>query len=35
MREDKILREISKILSVSKEDIPRTIKRFKEDLGED
>ncbi len=34
MREDKILWEISEILGVSKEDIPKTIKRFKEDIKE-
>ena len=34
MREDKILRGIGKILSVSVEDIPKTLRRFKNDLRE-
>jgi len=34
MNERKTLRELSKMLSVTEEDIPKTLRRFKKDLSE-
>lgn len=34
MKEIKLLRELREILSVSYEDIPKTLRRFKKDIEE-
>lgn len=34
MKEGKILREISAVLSVSQDDIPKTLMRFKREIEE-